>query len=92
MLMDNESQGGPRAGTSSKTGLAAFAIAALAVLCCAGGPLLAAVAGGLALGALLGISAGVVAVVVLGGLIVLRARRRRACARPRVDTAPDGSL
>jgi hypothetical protein len=78
--MNRDTQGGAGAGNTSKTVLAAFGIAALAVLCCVGGPLLAAVAGGLALGALLGIASGVVAVVVLGALIVLRASRRRACA------------
>ena len=89
--MNNESQGGASARSSPRTGLAAFAIAALAVLCCAGGSLLAAGAGGLALGAVLGIAAGVVAVVVLGGLIVLRARRRRACVPLQVHPAPDRS-
>jgi hypothetical protein len=68
------------AGATSKSGLAAVGVVAFAVLCCAGGPLLAAVAGGLAFGAVLGIGAGVAALIGLVAVVVLRARRRRACA------------
>lgn len=68
------------AGNASKTGIAAFAVAALAVACCAGLPLLAALAGSVALGALFGIGAGVIAVVALTAVVIVRVRRRRSCA------------
>lgn len=70
---------GPRSTT--RGGLAALGIAAFAVVCCAALPLLAAIAGGAALGAVLGIGAGVVAAGLLVGLVVVRIRRR-ACVRP----------
>jgi len=68
-------------------GFAAFGVAAFAVGCCAGGPLLMAVTGGIALGTVLGLGVRVVALVGLIGLVVVRTRRRRACA-PR----PPGSV
>lgn len=68
------SQGAPR------TGLAALGIAAFAVLCCAGLPLVAGVLGGVALGSVLGVGAGVLVVIVVIVLVVVRARRQRACA------------
>ena len=51
--------------------------AAFAVLCCAGLPVVATVLSGLAVGAVLGIAAGVV-VVVAGIAAVVVARRRRS--------------
>jgi hypothetical protein len=75
---------------SPKGGLAAVGIGALVVACCAGGPLLAGVAGGLALSTVLGVGAGVLVVVVVTALIVVRARRRRACGTSRVETRPAG--
>jgi Flp pilus assembly protein TadB len=68
--------------TGAKSGLAAVGIGIFAVACCAGGPLIVAVAGGIALGSVLGVAAGVVALVGLSALVVARARRRRACAAP----------
>lgn len=65
-----------------KTGLAALGVGAFAVACCAGAPLLVGVLGGVALGSVLGIAAGVVAVIGLTALVVVRTRRRRACAAP----------
>ena len=67
-------------GTSLALGTAAFAVA-----CCAGLPLVIAAAGGLALGAVLGLAGLGVAVGLLALALVIRARRR-ACA-PR---APEG--
>jgi hypothetical protein len=61
-------------------GLIALGVAALAVLCCAGLPLLVGVLGGLALGAVLGVGSGVVALVVLvTAVLVTRHRRAAAC-------------
>gem|GEM_PF-2573694 len=67
-------QGTPR------TGLAALGIGAFAVVCCAGLPLLAGVLGGVALGSVLGVGMGVLAVGVVIALVVVRARRQRVCA------------
>jgi Flp pilus assembly protein TadB len=92
MLMNPDAHGGPGPGSSSKTGLASLGIAALAVLCCAAVPLLAAVAGGLALGALVGVAAGVVAVLVLVALIVAWTRRRRTSAPAQIPTKAGGSM
>lgn len=74
-------------------GLAAVGIGALAIACCAGVPLIAAVAAGsVAAGTLLGVGAGLVAAVVLAGVIVLRVRARRraaeSTARPAVPAVP----
>jgi len=75
-------------GSSAKGGVAAFGIAAFAIVCCAGLPLLAAVAGGVALGTVLGVGAGLVAVLLLVGAVVMRARRRRACKAPSSNLHP----
>lgn len=66
-------------------GVAALGIAAFAVACCAALPLLAALAGSVAVGTVLGVGAGLAAAALLGGLVVARARPRRA-GEPR-DTA-----
>jgi hypothetical protein len=66
---------------NDKTGLAAIAIAALAVACCAGGPLLVAVVGSLAAGALIGIAAAVTLLLV--ACAAVHARHRPAKATPR---------
>lgn len=71
--------GDPQKESAARGGPAAVGIAAFAVVCCAAFPLLAALAGGVALGTILGVGAGLVAAAVLVGLIVVRARRRRAC-------------
>ena len=64
-----------------KTGLAAVAVAALAVACCAGGPLLVAVAGSLAVAALIGIGAAVTVLVAVCAAVYVR--YRPAAKRPR---------
>jgi len=74
-----------RRGSGAVRGLAAgVGLAALVAVCCAGLPLLAVLVGGLTLGALLGVSGGVVGAVVLVGVatIMVRARGRRRCAKP----------
>ena len=72
---------GKRSGAGERTGLAAIGLGALAIACCAGLPLLGALLSSVALGAVLGIGAGVLAAAVLIGAVVVRARaRRRACA------------
>ena len=78
------SKPGPREATG--TGFAAVGVAAFAIACCAGGPLVVGALSGVAVGAVLGIGAGIVALAAVGGLAVVRARRRRACdptGRPR---------
>jgi hypothetical protein len=72
-------------GSPAQGGLAALGVAAFAIVCCAAFPLLAAVAGGVALATILGVGAGVVAVVLLVGLVVMRVRHRHACERPIAD-------
>lgn len=62
-------------------GLVAVGVAALAVVCCAGLPLLVGVLGGLALGTVLGVGAGVVALVVLVTAVFVTRRRRAAACR-----------
>ncbi len=84
----NDSPPGSR--TATRTGLAALSIGAIAVLCCAGLPLIAAVLGGIALGSALGLGGAVLAVVVVIALIVARARRQRSCANPRVRSRRGG--
>lgn len=66
-------------GSSPRAGLAAVSLAAFAIGCCAALPLVAAFAGSIALGTVLGVGAGVVALTVMVALLVLRARRRAAC-------------
>jgi hypothetical protein len=57
-------------------------VGALALICCVGLPAIVALVGGIALTAILGLAgAAVVALaVIVGGVLVVRARRRRACA------------
>ena len=74
--------GGERAGdTATRERLAAVGVAVFAVVCCAGLPLLAALAGGAALGTLLGVGAGVLGALVIG--VALAARRRSSLLRQR---------
>lgn len=57
------------------------------VVCCGGQALALGALGGLALGSVLGIGAGVLAAVLLvAGVIVMRRRRATACAPPREGT------
>ena len=68
----------PRSGAGiEKAGLAALGLGALVVVCCAALPLVAGVLGGVAIGAYLGVGAGVLALAVLAALVLVRARRRR---------------
>ena len=55
-------------------------VAAVAVACCAGLPVIATLLGGLALGAVLGIAGGVLvaAALLAGAVLVFRRRRRRS--------------
>jgi biotin transporter BioY len=70
--------GGERAGdTATRERLAAVGVAVFAVVCCAGLPLLATLAGGVAVGTLLGVGAGVLAALVAGAALAARARRRK---------------
>lgn len=61
------------------TGAAAVGVSAVAVVCCAGLPLLVTVASSVALGTVTGIGSSLVVLVALA-LVVLGARRRRGCA------------
>jgi high-affinity Fe2+/Pb2+ permease len=74
---------------SPKGGLAAVGFGALAVACCAGGPLIAGLFGGIALGSVFGVGAGVLAMVLVIGLIVVRVRGQRVPLAPRVETRQD---
>ena len=71
MLTDKRQPAG-QGGDNAKTGVAAVGVAAFAVLCCAGAPLLVAVASSVALGTVLGVATGVVALVALTALVVVR--------------------
>ncbi len=74
---------------SPRGGLAAVGFGALAVVCCAGAPLIVGVLGGVALGSVLGVGAGVLAVTLGTVLIVVRVRGQRATLTP-VETRRDG--
>jgi zinc transporter ZupT len=72
----------PSDGASgARTGIAALGASALAIGCCAAAPLVLAALGGVALGAILGVAGGVLAVAALLALVPL-IRRRRSCERP----------
>ena len=66
---------------SDRTALAAAGVAAVAVACCAGGPLLVAFAGSLAVGALIGIAAALALLFAACGALYLR--HRPSAKRPR---------
>lgn len=59
----------------------AVAVAVLAVVCCAGLPVLAGVFAGATLAAILGVGGGLLALIaaLAGTVLILRARRRRQC-------------
>jgi len=70
----------PKDGTGSADRLAGVGLAMLAVVCCAGGPLLIAALGSIGVGAVLGVGAGVLAALALLALITgitIAARRRK---------------
>jgi hypothetical protein len=69
---------GTRGGATVRDGLAGVGVVVFAVACCGALPLAAGALGGLALGAWLGIGAGLLAVVA-GGVAFAAARRRRRC-------------
>jgi hypothetical protein len=73
------SEPGNDKGTSARAGLAGVAALALVIGCCGAFPLVVVLASSVALGTLLGIGAGIVALIALLGLLVVRARRRAAC-------------
>jgi hypothetical protein len=70
-----------RRAKDTSTVLAPLAVGAVAIVCCAGLPALAAVFAGLTLATILGVGGGLVALiaVVAGTVAILRARRRRSC-------------
>jgi hypothetical protein len=70
------------------TGVLAVGVAAFAIFCCAGLPLVVSLIGGLTLAGVLGVSAGVLiaAGAVVAAVIVVRSRRRRA--EPPMTAAP----
>jgi hypothetical protein len=70
-------------------GLAAVALAAVAVMCCAGLPLVLVVASTVAIGTILGVAAGAVALaaVVVGGALWVHRRRAPGCASDVPDRA-----
>lgn len=70
---------GRPAGKKTKGGMAGLGLAAFMIVCCAAIPLLAALVGSVALGTMLGVGAGAVGALVLGGVAVAWARRRKAC-------------
>jgi hypothetical protein len=77
----------PRAGTEAPTAVSVVAL--LAVVCCAGLPLIGTL-GGIALAVLLGVAGGLVVVAALTAaiLIVVRARRRRVAPRTHRSRLP----
>jgi hypothetical protein len=69
-------------GPDTRTGVAAIAGVAVGVVCCAAVPLVVAVASSLALGAVLGVGAGIAALVALIALVVGERRGRTAEVSP----------
>jgi hypothetical protein len=71
----------PESRGATGSGFAAIGVAAFAIACCAGGPLVLGAVSGLAVGAVLGLGAGAAVLVVVVAMTVVRVRRRRACGR-----------
>ena len=65
------------ATSNSRTGPTALAMAAVALMCCAGAPVVAGLLGGVALGSAVGVGAGVLAVVVVLSATARHWRRGR---------------
>ena len=65
----------------AETLLVPVAVAAVAIVCCVGLPVLAGVLAGLTLAAVLGVGGGLIALIaaISASVILLRARRRRSC-------------
>jgi hypothetical protein len=78
-----------RASGGDRAGLAGVGVAALALACCGGLPLLIGLVGGLTVGAVFGLGAGALLLIAAAGtLVVMRARRRRACEVKASAAAP----
>ncbi|MGD9734055.1 MAG: hypothetical protein AB7V58_00350 [Solirubrobacterales bacterium] len=75
-----------RSSPGVRNGLAVVGGLALAIGCCGAVPLLAALAGSVAVGAVVGIAAGAAALVLLTAIALLRVRRRNACEPRRSST------
>lgn len=74
---DRQTRGKPQFG-------AELGVLAMAFLCCGGHVLLLGALGGVALGSMFGIGAGLLgALLLLGGIVVVRRRRAGVCAVPR---------
>jgi hypothetical protein len=77
---------------SGPGGLAALGVAAVAIGCCAGLPLLLALAATAGVGTVLGIASGIVAAALLvGAAAIWTVRRRRACETARRQDFHDGA-
>lgn len=63
------------------------AVPVVAVVCCAGWPLIAAALGGVALGVAVGVGAAIAGLV--GGTVIALGRRRRGCDEPRLGPPED---
>ncbi len=74
-----ESQTGPKAG------LATAGLGVLAVVCCAGAPLIVGALGSIAVGGVLGVGVGALTAMVVSALIVGWIRHRHACAVSRAQ-------
>lgn len=87
----------PRSTGTARDAMAGFGVLALAAVCCAGLPLIAAIAGALALCVLVSIAAAAIAVAAIAGALTIRARRRRdgvtqrACAGIVTSASPTAS-
>jgi hypothetical protein len=79
------SRPGEETSGGERIGVAGVGIAAVLLACCAALPLIGGVIGGIAIGAVLGVGAGILALAALAAVIVITVRRRRACERPRQD-------
>ena len=72
------------------TQLAPVAVAALAIGCCAGLPLIAGLFAGLTVAVILGVGGGVIVIVavIAAAAVLVRARRRRSCPSTTEMPAP----
>jgi hypothetical protein len=80
-----------RPGGSGGGGIAALGIAMLAIGCCAGVPLIAALVGSVAVGTLLGVGAGIVVAIMLVAAVVVRIRARRRGGEPPASRRRSGT-
>ncbi len=75
-------RGAPRSA-GEKAGAAGVAAVALAIVCCAGAPLIVGLAGSAAIGAWVGVGVGALALLAVLVAAAVAARRRRTCDYPR---------